>query len=163
MENALQDIADVFSIFHDGEIAAWKGNEQLLTLTMDYPYLAEMINPDFEIFYIELYDIEKLDLLTWSNPSDSPQLILKDYKKVFQLPLEIGYADIENDSITVSCYQRDSKYDYYGGNLHLACKQIKIYDHEKNELTVDELNEFCKKYWAKVKEETIKRMEKDGW
>jgi hypothetical protein len=43
----VEDIRDVFSIFHDGGISAWSGNKDTLTLTIDCEYLAERINKSF--------------------------------------------------------------------------------------------------------------------
>ena len=59
---ATEDIRDIFSIFHDGEISAWTGNKDLLTLTVDCEYLAERIDKSFDKFYVELSFIDKIEL-----------------------------------------------------------------------------------------------------
>ena len=57
-----EDIRDIFSILHDGTISAWTGDKNLLTLTVDCEYLAERIDKSFDKFYVELINVDKLEL-----------------------------------------------------------------------------------------------------
>ena len=47
---ATEDIRDIFSILHDGTISACTGDKDLLTLTVDCEYLAELIDKSFDKF-----------------------------------------------------------------------------------------------------------------
>jgi hypothetical protein len=116
---ATEDIRDIFSILHDGTISAWTGNKSLMTLTVDCRYLAERIDKSFDKFYVELSNIDKIELDPWTNP--------------------VALSAVIN--------QHDTELDYSGGNLTISCQAIKIFDQNKNELTVDQFDEICKNYW----------------
>lgn len=108
-EENLQNIADVFQMFHDGTIAGYEGDDSLLRLTIECQYLAEIINPEFELFYIELSEVTKFDLDAW-NPIDQPPLILRGFKEALKAELEIGYSDVVDDHVRISCHQHESDY-----------------------------------------------------
>jgi hypothetical protein len=50
--SATNDIRDIFLILHDGTISAWTGEKNLLTLTVDCEYLAELIDKSFDKFFL---------------------------------------------------------------------------------------------------------------
>ena len=70
VSRALENIRDIFSILHDGDICAWNGDKNLLTLTVECQYLAKRIDPSFDKFYVELFNIDKLELEPWRNSVD---------------------------------------------------------------------------------------------
>ena len=144
---ATSDIRDIFSILHDGTISAWTGDKNLLTLTVDCEYLAERIDKSFDRFYVELKNVDKLELDPWTNPIDLPTIVKTNYADIFKAELEILSADIKEDVVVVACNQHDTSFDYCGGNLTISCRKINIYDQNKNELTIDQFGEICKNYW----------------
>lgn len=146
---ATEDIRDIFSILHDGLISGWKGDKDLLTLTVECEYLAKEIDEAFDKFYIDLFNVDKIELAPWTNPIGLPTVVKTDFADMFKAELEILSADIKDDVVVVTCNQHDTRFDYYGGNLTISCKKIKIVDQNKHELTVDQLEEICKKYWDK--------------
>ena len=146
----LQDIADVFSILHDGFIISYESNDEKILLTVECPYLAERINADYELFYIELKGVKKLEFETWSNPVDLPVQVLIQPKDIFQAELEILSAEIIGGNVHVACKQHNTCYDYSGGYLFINAKAIKIYDQGKNELTIDVMGKICNEYWNRV-------------
>jgi hypothetical protein len=132
----LNDIEDIFSIFHDGIIESYNGNVKVLTLTVNCQYLAELINPTFTKFYIRLENISMLNFTTWPNPLYLPVFTLTELKDIFE-------------SVNIACNQHDMAFDYCGGNLKLSCDKIEIFDEEFRRLTIDELDVICKYYWNK--------------
>jgi hypothetical protein len=144
---ATKDISDIFSILHDGTISGWIGDKDLLELTVDCEYLAERIDKSFDKFYVELSDLEKLELEPWTNPVDLPTFIKIDFADIFKADLEILSADIKGDVVVVTCNQHDTNFDYCGGNLTIGCKSIKLFDQNKNELSIDQIDKICNKYW----------------
>ena len=144
---ATEDIIDVFSILHDGTISAWTGDKDLLTLTVHCEYLAQRIDKSFDKFYVELINVDKLELDPWTNPIDFPTIVKTDYADIFKAELEILSADINDDVVTVTCNQHNTDHDYCGGNLKISCKAIKVFNQNKNELTIDQFGEICKNYW----------------
>lgn len=147
----LKNVADVFQMFHDGGIIAYEGDNTLLRLTIQCDYLAELIKPEFQFFYIDLFEITQFDLDAW-NPIGEPPLILHGFAQSLQAELEIGYSDVLNDHVRVSCHQSDDNYNYVGGNLLVNCSAIKVYNQELNELTVDELETICDSYWSRARD-----------
>lgn len=144
---ATEDIRDIFSVLHDGTISTWTGDKSLLSLTIECGYLAERIDKSFDKFYVELSNIEKMELDPWTNPVDLPTVIKTDLADIFKAELEILSADIKDDTVVVTCNQSDPDFDYCGGDLTISCKKIKVFDQNKNELTIDKFGEICKNYW----------------
>lgn len=144
---ATEDIRDIFSILHDGGISAWAGDKELLTLTVECKYLAQRINKTFDRFYLDLSGIHKMELSTWPNPFHLPVTIKTDLADIFQAELEILSADIKGEAVVIDCNQHDTDFDYCGGNLTISCQTIKVFDQNKNELTIDQFDEICKGYW----------------
>lgn len=144
---ATEDIKDIFSILHDGTISAWIGDKDLLTLTVDCEYLAERIDKSFDKFFLELKEIDKIVLDPWTNPVDLPTVIKTEFSDIFKAELEIMSAEVKDDFVLVTCLQFDTNYDYSGGNLSISCKTIKVFDQNKNELTIDQFDTLCKSYW----------------
>lgn len=144
---AIEDIRDIFSILHDGTISAWAGDKNLLTLTVDCEYLAERIDKSFDKFYVELFNVGKFELDPWTNPVDIPAVIKTDFADISKAELEILSANIKDDVVVITCNQHDTSFDYCGGNLTISCETIKIYDQNKNEMTIEQFDKVCNKYW----------------
>ncbi|KGO91790.1 hypothetical protein [Flavobacterium subsaxonicum] len=98
---AIENIKDVFSIFHDGGIEGWEGDDKLLTLTIGCTYLAERINPQFNVFYVELTGVEKLELHPWTLPVIDNTPALTRPEDIFKGDIEITSCEVVNE---VSCY-----------------------------------------------------------
>jgi hypothetical protein len=81
------------------------------------------------------------------NPIELEQEYFIELKDIFQTGLDILSAEIENGIVKVSCNQSDTSFDYCGGTLYICCKDSKIYDQSKSELTIDRLDQICKEYW----------------
>ena len=152
-KTAVEEVRDIFSILHDGTISSWNGDATSLTLTVECQYLAELIDPSFDRFYVELDVVKELFLSTWPNPADLPEQKLEQLKDVFAAELEILSAEIEDGRTVVVCNQHDTKFDYCGGSLVIDCATVKVYDQSKTALTVERLNEICKSYWDRWSDE----------
>lgn len=141
------DIRDVFSIFHDGGIVDCKGDFHKLTLTIQCNYLAELINPDFENFYLDLIEINKLDFDPWMNPIDLEKIDFDSYEDYLKVNLEILSAEIKDNLVVVTCNQHNTDLDFCGGHLMISANKIKLFDHNKTEMTIDQLDSVCRLYW----------------
>lgn len=144
-----ENLRDIFSILHDGTIIAWVGDRNLLTLIVDCEYLAELIDPSFGKFYIELSNIDKIELDPWTLPIEAPTVIKTELADIFKAELEILNADIKGEAVDIICNQHDKYVDYSGGKLTVSCKQVEIFDQNKTRLTIDQLDEICNRYWNK--------------
>ena len=153
---SLENIRDIFSIFHDGTIETWNGNHELLKLRIDCEYLAQKIDKDFKVFYVEFEHFEKLEFIPWMNPINQPQTLFTNIVDIFQASLEILSAEIENGFVKITCNQHNLDFNYCGGTLLVNCKNVKVFDEKNNELTIDELDKICNEYWNEVKVQTEK-------
>jgi hypothetical protein len=148
-QNNIEKISDVFSIFHDGSIVAWGGDKNLLRLKIECLYLAELIDPSYEYFHINLLDVEQLMLEPWMNPKELPQEYYKINSQIFQAELELLSTEIDGNIVKVYCNQHDMSFNYCGGVLFLKCSDVEIYDQAGKEMTLDELDVVCRQYWNK--------------
>ena len=143
----LEDIAFAFCIFHDGVIEGWTGNANILTLKIG-TYLAKCIDKSFDSFYVDLIHIEKIELDPWIDSDPSSTLLVTELEKIFEAEWEIMRGDVEGDNVLVTCLQSDKKFNYSGGNLFIKCQEVKIFDQNRNELTLAEIHNICKGYWT---------------
>lgn len=147
MNTVQNDIRDIFSIFHDGGIVDCRGDLQKLTLTIQCNHLAELINPDFENFYLDLIELNKLDFYPWMNPIELEKIDFDSYKDYLKVDLEILSAKIKDDLIIVTCNQHDTDLDFCGGNLMISAKDFNLYDHKLTPMTIDQLDLISRNYW----------------
>lgn len=145
--NVLEDIRDVFSTLHDGEIKLWNGNIEKLTLTIECQYLAEKINNTFIDFYLEFYCVKDLYFSTWANPVNLPSTTLTDLDDIFKLKLEILSSDIDEGKVKVVCNHTDFLSDYCGGELFISSQDFKTFDQGMSELSINKLDKVCNDYW----------------
>lgn len=145
--NTLEQLQYIFNLLHDGGIENYSGDSEKLQLEIGCIYLAEHINPAYENFYIELEKIEKFELHPWWKTGFDQDLILNDFKEIAQLGLDIGSADIQDDFVIIYCSHWGKDGDFVGGNIHLKCQSVKIFDHQKNEITIQELDKIAQEYW----------------
>jgi hypothetical protein len=155
---SIDNLFDIFSILHDGKISVWTGNKNVLTLTIDCPYLAGRIDKSFFSFFIDFIQVDDLQLTTWPNPAELPVLTLTQLHDIFKAPLEILSVEKNGDVVIVACNQHDPAFDYVGGNLSISCEEIKIYDQNEKEMTIDQVDNLSKSYWVEVGKEFEKKM-----
>jgi hypothetical protein len=146
----IQDLRDVFSILHDGDISCYSEDGSQLTLKVECRYLAERIDKRFDSFYITLDAIDYLAFIAWPNPFDTPVPQFKSLEDIFKAPLEISSAEVKNGLLLVNCNQHDIKFDYCGGQLLISSEVVYIYDNDGNELSVDSLDSIAKEYWGGI-------------
>ena len=145
--STIQELCDVFSILHDGIITSYTEIDKRLTLKIECSYLAEGINKNFDSFYLALDTVKHLSFKTWPNPPHEPVLQFTLVEDVFQAPLEILSADIQNDLVFISCNQHDLKFNYCGGQLLISCEGLRVYDNDCNGLSIDTLDSIANEYW----------------
>ena len=68
-----KNIAKAFYAFHDGSISFHKKENQNQIWKIDCEYLAEIINPSFKHFWIEIINCKFLEFVPWMNPVDLPK------------------------------------------------------------------------------------------
>ena len=156
--NTEQKIADIFSIFHDGNTSTWEINEELFTLKINCQYLAEKIDKSYQSFFVEFTEIRNIEFIPWMSPIELEQIKIYNLDKIFETELEILSAEIENGNAKIIFNQHNRELHYCGGNLVINSKEIKIFNEIKKELSIDELYKLCSEYWNDVKLETEKQI-----
>lgn len=149
---SLIEIETIFSIFHDGVMTSWKGDKRILTIEIGCQYLAERIDESFVFFFVELSEIDRFELDPWWK-SDSEDLgMITDFETILNAELDILSTEINNDSLFIHCSQHNPDCDFCGGKLILRCKSIKVYDQEKNEISIEDLKNISHEYWREFGE-----------
>lgn len=142
------DTQDVFTIFHDGWISNFSGDRARLELTIECEYLAHMIDPEYELFSVELTNVDYLSLVTWPRNQKESNGVIYDVPKIFQAELEISSAELNRDGVTkVYCLQYDQAFDYTGVTLSIKCEAIQVFDHVGRPITLDEMKKIADEYW----------------
>ncbi|MBQ4805819.1 hypothetical protein J8L88_23380 [Aquimarina sp. MMG015] len=149
MNETLNKIEGIFSIFHDGTITQWESIENGIELIIECEYLAELIDSEFTKFHVELNKILKLELEPWMNPIELPKEIKKSPTEIFKAELEILSAKTENGIVEVSCNQHNLEFNYCGGILKILAEKITVKSENKDELSINELNKMSNSYWNK--------------
>ena len=149
--NTQQKVIDTFSILHDGVIESWTGSKEKLTLKISCRYLAELLNKDFEYFYIVIDKIEKIQFSPWMNPINKKQKLFSELNDIFQAELEILSSEKKEADSLIVCNQHNTAFDFCGGDLTLRCGEIKIFDQQMKYLEIDKLEEICDQYWSGIK------------
>jgi hypothetical protein len=143
--NAIETISDLFSMFHDGGIKSWEGDESKLTLTIGCTYLAEKIDTDFDFFYLELTNIEKLQLECWVPEGKSNILIC--YDDIFKNDLEISSSEVIDGEAIVYFHQQFYDGGFKGGMMSVMASGVKLFQQDMKELTHDGISGIFNSYW----------------
>jgi hypothetical protein len=145
---AFQAIADVFSILHDGTVEGWSGNHNQLDLQISCLYLAERIDSSFEHFHLQLFDIEQIAFNAWMEDAQRSTKILTQLANIFEPELEILSAKVQAETVVITFNQADSAFDYCGGDLHLRCKEVRVFNQAHQEISPAQLKTIAEGYWA---------------
>lgn len=142
-----QEVADLFSILHDGRIDHWEGDGQRVRLRVCCDYLAQLIDPSFTYFTLELLQMQQVAFRTWPNPLNGPVEVLATMDQIFRPTLEILAAEVRENTIEVTCNQHDTACAYCGGVLSFTCLGAIVRDQGQRELTLEQLDALCQQYW----------------
>ncbi|MDV6169021.1 hypothetical protein R1T16_11330 [Flavobacterium sp. DG1-102-2] len=146
-----EELASLFTIFHDGCIENYKKEGVKLILIISCKYLAELIDPEFEYFYLELTEITLIELETFKNipNSEKTPIILTEPTEIFREEIDIYRAAINNGNIEVNCWQVNEGLNYIANCLRLNCKTYTICDHNTNVIDLELLENLSAKYWSR--------------
>ncbi|MEM6299806.1 MAG: hypothetical protein AAF740_14045, partial [Bacteroidota bacterium] len=136
-----ENIADTFYAFHDGDLIFEREEGSNQVWKIECEYLAEMINPEFKLFWIKIYDCKFLQFEPWMNPIELPKEIWTGIKDIFKTELEILSAKEEESMVEISCNQHSSEFNFCGGQLLLDCEGIEVYDEEWDKIELERLGE----------------------
>ena len=149
-----QEIVDIFSIFHDGTIESWSGNEKKLTLKINCQFLAERINPEYVYFYVDIIDITAIELDTYIDNAEkvvveSP-IVIKEIDKIFSEEIDIFYAKTENQYVEINCWQVNEKLGYVANRLRINCSSVDVFNQSREWITISDFVKIGDDYWNNV-------------
>jgi len=155
----LDEICDVFGIFHDGTAYYFSGDDKHLVLRVHCRYLAKMLQPSFENFYVHLFDLSEFVFVPHEHVSDKTKSVFFT-SEAFKYSIEILYSKQINCHVEVDCNLRPMPDNcmYPSGNLLVNAGDVKVYDHNGKQLSIESLAAISEKYWKRVHDETEKRL-----
>ncbi len=139
----LEDQQLLFTLFHDGTLLDIVQQDKDYRMSIEIPYLAERINPHFELFRIRL--IQPREIFYIDSESGK---ITEDPSEIGRMELEIWNTDLKEESIHIFC-RNEEKNDF--GYLVLAVEHIRIFDQAYNAVELSELKQIAQTYWNEKK------------
>ncbi len=143
----LDDIEDLFNIFHDGSLVIQDRQSNPQTWKIDCEYLAEMIDPTFNFFYLKVYAVQQLSFEPWFDDT-SKEKVAWTGSKLEALDLEILSAKSNEKIIEISGLE-DFVDGISGGTLSLLCEKIEIFDQQSQSIPLEDLKVIAEFYWQK--------------
>lgn len=147
MITTLDDIEDLFNSFHDGSLVIQDRQSNPQIWKIDCEYLAEMIYPTFNFFYLKIYAIQQLSFEPWFDDT-SKEKVAWTGSKLDALDLEILSAKSNGKTIEVIGLE-DFVDGISGGTLSLLCEKIEVFDQQSQSITLEELKVIVELYWQK--------------
>ena len=148
-----EHIRRTFSIFHDGTICGFERQSNVLKLQIDCYYLSERINPEFECFYIELFESTIFEFEPWID-KDLPSNVISDLSTIGQWEYNIFTCKMENGNFNLEVEIEKPKTSLIGGSLKFNCEGIRIHDQSETEITFEQLAKISKEYWTEFETKT---------
>lgn len=149
MIKKIADIATVMNDFHDAEIVLETATQNTLTWKINCEFLAELIDPTFDHFWIKVNRYETLRFVPWLKPIASPEEIWETPHQIFMTGLDILSARAHEETVIMSCLQHDPTHRFTGGMLSLTCESIEVFTQEWNSLEFLECKAIFQQYWSK--------------
>ncbi|MCX2746153.1 hypothetical protein OO013_19900 [Mangrovivirga sp. M17] len=141
----IQEIEDIFNIFHDGTIDDIVIQSDKIDLLIEIQYLAELIDKKFEFFNLKLTGVELIEYDAWTDNSYK----LTNWREIFELGISIINTETDSSGNVVvhsNCF--DAPNDLFeGGNLIIKCRDYELFDELKNPITIERLKELSTFYW----------------
>jgi len=142
-----QQLAMLFSVFHDGVFCDVVQQGDTLQFDIDIRYLAARVNPLFSKFHIMLAGVEELTFITWPDDVGSNPTVFTDISAIFTPRLELLSAEVSNDMVKISCNQPLAGLGYCGGDLKIKATSVVVKDEAGTAYSIDELQALNDGYW----------------
>ena len=140
-------IAQVFSNCHDGTIHLERKEGLNQYWKIDCLYLAKMIHPTYEFFWLKLDNVKRLEFHPLNKDLTTPTKIWTTFEAIAQLELEILTATVENNNIKIIGQQDNPILDSEGGELWLDSQGITFWDEKKQPLSAESFRVITNRYW----------------
>ncbi len=118
-------------MFHDGTITQLLKGAKTTSMEIEIEYLAELINKNFTSFICEFINFEEINFKFWEEDN----FTVIDSELLQNYELEIIEAEEIDNTVVLKCLSNIKN----GGNFYIQTETIKIYDQEKNEISISKL------------------------
>lgn len=146
MITGIDNIRQLFSVFHDGGIEAPQCQDGTLTFNVETSYLAERIDPAFTAFSVTLRNVENLICTVWlkdqTTRTADPLTVLSEEPEILNGSLKDGAIEVMFEGA------RWLPTDYTGGVLSFSCASASVLAEGGRECTLDELWDLSEGYWT---------------
>lgn len=141
------DIADLFSMLHDGVVASFRLEDTTLQLEVEIPYLTQRIDPNYRFFRVALVGVQTPLLETWPKEQSAPPELISRWEEILNPPPDILSGEIKNGRIHITLNQPAVECAHCGGTLEVSIESVAVYDESGKSYTPDELKRLCTEYW----------------
>ena len=135
-----KQFADIFNMFHDGSIMAIEHREDALVLTIDIEYIAELVNPQYKVFFVYLFGVEDISLTAWYRNDFKRSETFTEVEKIAKLEPEILSAKPVGKKVSISCNFHNN---FACGKLNFNANSLTILDKNNKEVTQEEFKGLC--------------------
>ncbi len=141
------DLAELFSILHDGVIVEASAVDGDLVMRVEISYLAERIHPGFTTFAVRAHQVEDLAFVTWPKDEAAAPQMLHDLTAIFVPPLDILSGEVADGRVEVDCNQSSPQTPHCGGTLTLSAASADVTDQDGKHYSIAELGALSDAYW----------------
>lgn len=176
MTNRINDIDDLFSMFHDFEIVGLNLNCNNLTMEIILPWSELWEIVDYKMTF-HFDGCKNLKCNYWKHTSkelnnlekgvDNPSLehVTTDPSEIVKLELDVQSHDfIEPNSFVLHCNSSSSYGSEIGqidfGRIELSATDYQIFDNEMNEMSLDKMKSWGTEWWDSIQKMWDKQEEK---
>jgi len=145
--SSIENIKDIFNIFHDGGIARHEKHGTDIILHIEIQYLAERINKGYTTFRVRLFDVQNLVLEPWYDDHEKTEPYFREHQEIFSPELEILSSEVIEKCISVSCNQSQPGHGYCGGFLKIEITEATVQDQAGEYLSLEQLRNLSSSYW----------------
>jgi hypothetical protein len=141
------EIAQMLSVFHDGDMAAFRPDGLDLIVEIEIPYLTNRIQPGFKFFSVRFLRFRDLSFTTWPKDTGVDPWVLEGTEEVLDVAPEILSAEAEGPIVKVICNQQNPSLPYCGGELRFVADGARITDQASREWSLPDLITLAREYW----------------
>ena len=145
-EEVNSELNQIFNCFHDGHFKSeLKRDKNDFLLKISIKYLAKLINPGYEYFYIKLINLKRTELVIYKEGTKDR---INNIEDILKLNPDIFSCDYnENQIIIKSNIDNYVDNKNYYAELFLSCDNYKLYDQKLNEINYKNIIELSEFYW----------------
>lgn len=147
MITGAENIAKLFSIFHDGSILGARRNYQEAVFDIEISYLAQRVNPKFSKFSVRLMNAENFTFKTWENDPPGTSKMLVGFESIFQHDLEVLNGEATGDRVQVVCNAPGTSQGFCGGELQFHATAVEVTDESGGTWSLERIDGLSRDYW----------------